>query len=173
MEKQADDKAKRGYAVDNNTYVQILIDTLTKKNNLLEHLLQITSLQEEYITAIPLDMEQFEQAITKKELLIERLNQLDDGFDKVYDHVKDEIDKNKNKYKNDIEKLQELIKQVTENSVKLQAIEKQNKNKLEVYFSGKKKEIKNFKLNSQTASNYYKNMANQNQGQSYFLDKKN
>ena len=136
-------------------------------------LIQITLLQEKYIETTSFDMEKFEETLSEKELIIKQLNQLDDGFEKIYEHVKNEISVNRMLYKVEIVQLQDLIKQVTEKSVKLQAIEIQNKNKLEVCFSDKKKEIKKFKMSSQTASSYYKNMANQHQGQSYFLDKKN
>jgi len=159
--------------VDNNTYVHILTDTLTKKNILLDRLIQITLLQEEYITATPPDMDRFEQTILDKELLIEQLSQLDDGFEKIYDHVKEEISTKKIEYKDVILRLQELIKQVTEKGAKIQTMEMRNKSKVEVCFSSRKKEIKNFKMNSQTVTSYYKNMSDQHQGQSYFLDKKN
>lgn len=158
--------------MDNNTYVYILIDTLLKKNSLLDNLIQTTLFQKECITEETPDMDQFEQTLSEKEMLIDQLNQLDDGFEAIYDHVKDEISNNKLKHKDDILKLQELIRQVTEKSTKLQTLELQNKGIIEFYFSNKKKEIKNFKRSSQTASNYYKNMSNQNQGESYFLDKK-
>lgn len=158
--------------MDNNTYVHILINTLTKKNNLLDGLVKITLLQEEYIAATHLDMDQFNQTLTEKESLIEQLSQLDDGFEKVYAHVKDELSTNKLKYQNEILQLKELIKDVTEKSVKLQTAEIRNRVKLDAYFSNRKKEIKSFKMSSQTASSYYKNMANQHQGQAYFLDKK-
>ncbi|MDF2587721.1 MAG: hypothetical protein K0S41_1562 [Anaerocolumna sp.] len=158
--------------MDNNTYVYILIDTLLKKNSLLDNLIQTTLFQKECITEETPDMDQFEQTLSEKEILIDQLNQLDDGFEVIYDHVKDEISNNKLKHKDDILKLQELIRQVTEKSTKLQALELQNKSIIEFYFANKKKEIKNFKRSSQTASNYYKNMSNQNQGESYFLDKK-
>ena len=159
--------------MDDNIYVHILINTLTKKNNLLDKLIQITLLQVEYIAAIPFDMDNFDQTLVEKELIIEQLNQLDDGFEKVFDHVKEEISTNKILHKEEILQLQELIKQATEKSVKLQTTEVHNKSKLETYFANKKKEIKNFKVSSQIASSYYKNMANQHKGQSYFLDKKN
>jgi flagellar biosynthesis/type III secretory pathway chaperone len=162
----------KGYDMDNNTYVYILIDTLLKKNSLLDNLIQTTLFQKECITEETPDMDQFEQTLSEKEILIDQLNQLDDGFEVIYDHVKDEISNNKLKHKDDILKLQELIRQVTEKSTKLQALELQNKSIIEFYFANKKKEIKNFKRSSQTASNYYKNMSNQNQGESYFLDKK-
>ena len=156
----------------NNTYVQILISILTKKKNLLNELIRITLLQEESIVQSIPNWEQFEKTISEKELLIENMNQIDDGFDKVYDHVRDELNNNKMQYKEDIILLQEIIKEITDKSVKLQALENSNKLKIEGLFFSKKKEIKNFKFSNNTVSNYYKNMPNQHQGQSYFLDKK-
>ena len=159
--------------MDNTTYVHILIDTLTKKNSLLDKLIQITTMQEEYITLTPPDMDNFETSLNEKETLIEKINELDEGFEKIYEHVKEEITSNKINHKEDILELQSLIKQVTEKSAKLQALEIRNKKSLEIFFSNKKKEIKDFKQSSKTASNYYKNMMNQQSGESYFLDKKN
>ncbi len=159
--------------MDNAIYVHILIDTLTKKNSLLDKLIQITTMQEEYITLTPPDIDNFETSLNEKETLIEKINELDEGFEKIYEHVKEEITSNKINHKEDILELQSLIKQVTEKSAKLQALEIRNKKSLEIFFSNKKKEIKDFKQSSKTASNYYKNMMNQQSGESYFLDKKN
>jgi len=47
-----------------------------------------------------------------------------------------------------------------------------NRNKLDSYFSKQKESIKSYKVNSKTASSYYKNMADQHSGESYFYDKK-
>lgn len=118
-------------------------------------------------------MNQFEELIAKKDGLINQLNQLDDGFEKIYNHIREELLEYKNQYKSEIVIIQELIKQVTEKSMKLLTMEKQNKSKMDLFFLNKKSEIKNFKVSNQSVSNYYKNMANQHQGQSYFLDKKN
>ena len=159
--------------MDNAIYVHILIDTLTKKNSLLDKLIQITTMQEEYITLTPPDIDNFETSLNEKETLIEKINEIDEGFEKIYEHVKEEITSNKINHKEDILELQSLIKQVTEKSAKLQALEIRNKKSLEIFFSNKKKEIKDFKQSSKTASNYYKNMMNQQSGESYFLDKKN
>lgn len=158
--------------MDNITYINILIQTLSKKDQLLDRLIEITHMQKDYLSVEDLNMEQFDQTLPEKELIIENLNQLDEGFEKVYDHVKNEIGNNLLQFKQEILLLKELVKQVTEKSVNLQALEMKNKNKLEDYLSKKKKEIKEYKMNSQTASNYYKNVVNQQVGQSFFLDKK-
>ncbi len=158
--------------MDNKTYVHILTDTLFKKNFLLDKLIQITEMQEKYITLTPPDMDNFESSLTDKEIIIEKINELDEGFEKIYEHVKEEIVSNKLNHKVAISELQNLIKQVTEKSAKLQTLELKNKKSLEIFFANKKKEIRDFKKSSETASSYYKNMMNQQLDESYFLDKK-
>lgn len=158
--------------MNDNTYINILISTLSIKNNLLDKIIQITLLQEANLSATPFSMAVFDETLAEKATIIEQLNKLDEGFEKVYDHVKEEISDNRMQYKDEILKLQELIKQVTEKSVKVQTEELRNKSKMELYFANSKKEIKNFKMSRQTVTSYYKNMPNQHQGQSYFLDKK-
>jgi predicted nuclease with TOPRIM domain len=145
---------------------------LVKKNAILDQLHEITLLQEKYIAMTSPDMEQFEQTIPEKDVLIDRLNQIDAGFERIYDHVRDELNTNRAFHKDEILGLQDLIRQVTEKSTALQAVELRNKNRIEVLFANRKKEIKNLKLSSKTVSNYYKNMSGQNRGESYFLDKK-
>lgn len=142
------------------------------KNSLLDKIIQITLLQEANLSATPFSMDVFDETLADKATIIEQLNKLDEGFEKVYDHVKEEISDNRMQYKDEILMLQELIKQVTEKSVKVQTEELRNKSKMELYFANSKKEIKNFKMSRQTVTNYYKSMPNQHQGQSYFLDKK-
>lgn len=158
--------------MDDSTYIHILTDTLNKKNVLLEKLLDITLLQENYINNQIPDMDLFEQTLTEKENYINQINQLDVGFDKIYEHVKEELSSKRIEYREYIENLQELIRQITDKSTKMQVSELRNKTKMETYLFSKKKEIKNYKVNSKTASNYYKNMNNQQASGSYFLDKK-
>ncbi|HHT96875.1 MAG TPA: flagellar protein FlgN [Clostridiales bacterium] len=159
--------------MNSKTYINILKDTLVKKNEILDQLLDITILQEECFKNSPVDIDLFEDSVGKKTDIIEQLNTLDDGFDKVYKHVKNELIDEKDTYKEDVYELQESIKNIISKTTKLQALEIRNKKSAEAYFSSKKNDVKTFKISSQTASNYYKNMADQHQeGQSYFLDKK-
>ena len=100
------------------------------------------------------------------------MNQLDVGFDSVYNRIKDELISNKYKYQPEIQKMQTLITELTELSVKLQVMEERNKVKMQNCMIAQRQKIKQSKVSSQSAASYYKNMANQHQGQSYFLDKK-
>lgn len=158
--------------MDTATYINILTDTLVKKIKVLDEITSVIKVQEECLSSNDVDLEKFDDILTKKDMLIEQLNQLDDGFEKIYLRVQAELSTNSTRYKSDILKIQGYIKDIMEKSTYLQVKEKQIKMKFDSYLMNQKNEIKNFKISNQTASNYYKNMANAYQGESYFLDKK-
>lgn len=158
--------------MDYIAYFNILKDTLRKKIHLLDKLLEETNIQEECFFKKEIDIEEFENAISRKETLIEQITKLDDGFELVFERVGDAIKENKILYQKDIIELQEYIPQVIEKSILLQGKEKSNKEKFDHYLSNRKKEVKNFKANSKVVSSYYKNMFDGYIGDSLFLDKK-
>lgn len=155
------------------TYLSLLEDSLKKKNRLLDHLLKLTQEQEELIKEKDIEDDKFDKIIEEKEPLIEKVTDLNVGFEQVYDRIKEGLVSNKDKYHEEIQSLQRLIQELTDKGVRLQALEKRNKVNIELYLKDKRNDIKNFKLSNKTVSNYYKNMANQNQEASYFFDKKN
>ncbi len=158
--------------MDKNTYMHILKDVLTRKNDLLDKLINITELQLEHINQINPDLETFNRTLSDKEEYIQQINQLDEGFESIYSHVQSEIKVKPLGFKEQIETLQRLIHQITDKSTKLQVMELNNKKMLEEFFLKKKIEIKNFKRSNKMVSNYYNTMYNQKSGESYFLDKK-
>ncbi len=158
--------------MEDKIYINILIDTLDKKNKLLDSLLEHTQLQEKYIAQSPLNFEKFESSIDEKSVFIEKLNQIDTGFEQIYNRINDELKHKKYEYKDEIMQLQSLVKEITEKSTKLQTLELRNKVKIELYLYNSKKQIREYNVNSKTASNYYKSMSNQVEGQAYFFDKK-
>lgn len=157
----------------NKTYIELLVHTLKSKSKVLDDIIVLSKEQERLLQlGNSLNMEAFDETINNKGVLIEKLNELNNGFESLYGKIKDDIQQNKGHYKTEIIELKELIKTVTEKSVQIQATEKRNYVKFDGYLKSKRKEIKEFKISSKTASSYYKNMADQHQGQSYFLDSK-
>jgi hypothetical protein len=154
------------------TYIQLMVDTLRKKTVVLNVLMNLTQQQEYIISSDTFQEDQFLQTISQKEEQIQILTKLDIGFEQLYESVKDELVNGKERYSAELEMLKELITDITDLSVKLQALEKRNKSKMDVLFARKRKEIKNSRISNQTATNYYKTMANQHEAQSYFYDKK-
>ena len=78
---------------------------------------------------------------------------------------------NKETYKIQITSMQELIRQISEKSVKIETMEKMNQKEFELFISQKKNQIKNFKMSNKTVTNYYKNIGNI-ESNSYHLDKR-
>ena len=156
----------------NKTYVQLLINSLEKKSVLLSEIIKITYSQERILLTDSMDMDAFQRTIEEKEVLIQQIQEIDDGFEAVYARVQEEFQVNKKLYVQEISQLQVLIKKITDESVILQALEARNKNRFDIQSQNNRKEIKQFKVSNETARSYYKNMSNQHQGQSYFLDKK-
>lgn len=155
------------------TYIQLLIDSLGKKYGVLKELMQITISQQTLIDSDDFDEEQFLETITQKEKQIKNLSELDRGFELVYDRIRAELKDNSNKYKSEIIALKELVAKITDLSIKLQTLEKENKTKLEAVLLKKRKNIKNARLSNETVANYYKNMSGMQESPSYFYDKKN
>jgi len=160
---------------DNTTkqaYIQLLTDTLEKKKKILIWLMNVTEQQEEIFSSDPFDEAVFNQTISIKEEHLNTLAMLDEGFEKVYEGVRDELSANREKYIMEINMLKNLITDITDLSVKLQVLEKRNKTKIEHYFSQKRKGIRDSRMSSKTVSNYYKTMTKQHEAESVFYDKK-
>ena len=155
------------------TYIQLLIDSLGKKQEVLNELMQITIRQETIIASEGFEEDEFLKTIDLKEELIINLDEQDRGFEMVYDRVREELNDNRKEYVSQITSLKELVTNVTDLSVKLQALEKRNRSKLEALLVNKRKNIKNSRLSNETVSNYYKNMTSRPESQSYFYYKKN
>lgn len=157
---------------DHKAYINILIESLSKKNQVLDSILVATMQQAESLKHGMEDMDGFDEMISKKEILIGALNQLDAGFETIYERVQEELSSGRDRYQKEILILKDLICQVTDKSVKIQTLEQQNRNVLERIFAGRKKAIKDFKLNNQSVTNYYKHMSDSHGGESFFLDQK-
>ena len=69
--------------------------------------------------------------------------------------------------------IRELIDKASSLGIRLEALEHENKQRIEAFIARKKAEVKNFKQSQNSAASYAKNMVNQHlEGASYFMDKK-
>lgn len=154
-------------------YVNMMVDTLERKKNILETILHQTREQETLLKDEEMDIDIFQQIIDDKGKEIEELNQMDEGFDALFRHVEKEINENRENYRSQIQKMQHLIREVSELGIRIQALEHQNSGHFKIYLANQKKTVRNFYTNNRTAANYYQNMANAHKpGQSYFFNEK-
>ena len=154
------------------TYVRMMLDVLTKKEVYLKDLLTLTAEQEKILKLEEFDEESFNSIIKQKDGIIKKLEELDNGFQAVYNRVAQELTVNKEAYKEQILKMQGLISSVTDLGVKLTALEEKNRASLELLFQGRKNNIRQFKIGKQAADKYYKNMIGLTSEKSYFMDHK-
>lgn len=158
--------------MENKTYIQILIESQHQKVEALKKILGLTKEQSELLEEKSFEPDDFTNIIQQKELHIKKLEVLDNGFQHLFEKVKDEITNNKYSYKDEIEELKETITSIADLGTELELKEKANKRKMETFFSLKKREVKDFKKSKQTIDNYQRNMNGQEDNSSFFFDTK-
>ena len=151
---------------------QILLQSLEKKNKLLDQMILQNSVQEEILKQEEFDMDAFDAAIDQQSAYIEQLDKLDLGFESVYDRVREELIENKDRYRNEITGMKEQIQQITDKIVTLNAGNMRNKMLAENQFKKKRQEIGNGASKNRVAKNYYNNMNKLNYVSPQFYDNK-
>lgn len=155
-----------------NHYVQILIDTLEKKKEVLNELIRLNDEQTEIIQASDFDTDAFDENIGKKAEQIAILEKLDLGFDVNFQHCKDELINHKEKYVEQIKHMQELIRETIDLGSTIYTGEHRNKQLIEQQFKNERAQIKGNRNNSKAAYDYYRMMNNNNIVDSVFVDRK-
>ena len=149
-----------------------MIQSMDEKSDCLKKLLEMTAQQEQAISGENIDWDTFDRLIDEKETVIDRLGELDDGFQAVFDKIRDELEGRKALYKDRISKLQGQIRQVTDQSNALITAEQRNKTLMENATSIERKRIRQTKTNARLASNYYNSMNRINMIDPQLMDKK-
>ena len=158
--------------MSNNSYIEILKQSLTKKIELLNTISALNVEQKHMLEDSGLDPDTLDENLQRKAELVEELSKLDDGFEQVYERVKAELDVNRERYSMDIQNMQRMIATIMEKSNQVQLEEQRNKTLMEHKFGTIKKQIREVKQSSQAVSSYYQNMAKVNLVDPQFMDDK-
>lgn len=156
----------------NENYISMMAESLKKKIEVLEAIVELNGEQNEVLSKEPFDLDEFDATVHKKAEQIDDLELLDDGFAALFARVKEELEGRRDEYADEIKEMQQLIRNITELSAKVETGEKRNKALADKQFSMLKKEVKEAKRSSQMASKYYKSMS-QVDFTPQFVDKKN
>ena len=158
--------------MSDNAYIRMLIESQEKKITLLDRALELDEEQLKLIKEDSPDMDALDKNLDEKGALVEELDKLDDGFEAVYAKVRDELINNKDAHRDEIKRLQELISEITEKSVKVQAAEERGKAEVESFLKARRSKIKGNKGSVKAANLYAVNMRKINKIDSFFVDKK-
>jgi hypothetical protein len=153
-------------------YLDILMESLHKKIGVLDSLAAINVRQKECMAAEPVDYEGFDGCVDEKDRLIQDLDKMDEGFELAYAHVKEELPANREKYAAYVRRMQDLISEVMDKSVSLQAQEERNRQAVEDAFRRERKGLRQGRKSSKAAMDYYRNVSSSNVMPPQFMDKK-
>ncbi len=156
-----------------NSSLNVLSDSLDVKLGVLEKLLEYTNIQKEIFEAESPDMDEFDRIFDEKDVLLDKLESLDEGFEELYKRVSDQLKENRSQYAAQIKNLQEKISRITELSASIQAQEARNKKMIDEYFARERQGIKQSRVSSKAAYDYYRNMSGMNLQSSGMWDSKN
>ena len=154
------------------TYVDIMIQSLNKKIQVLDQIIELNQIQKETLEDVKGEIEQFDKTVEGKTQLIEQMQQLDSGFEKLYARVQEELQSNRENYTEQIKMMQSCIRQITDKSMEIQAQEARNRDLMIRKFAYVKETAKSVRTNSKAASQYYKNMMKLNYVDPQFMDNK-
>lgn len=154
-------------------YIDIMLQSLEKKEVVLDRIIEANVRQEAVLKDPEGDPEEFDETVETKSALIEQLEQLDSGFQKLFDHMKEELDGQRENYAKQIEQMQIHIRSITDKSVQIQAQEARNKDLMTQKFTRIKEMAKQTRASSNMVNQYYKNMSKLNVVDPQFLDDKN
>ena len=153
-------------------YMDMLVECLEKKNQILDNLTVLNKKQTELIQNEEFSLEEFDKCVEEKGILIDNILKLDLGFEGLYNKVGKIVAENPSEYKTQLAKMQKLIIEVTEKSVSIQAEEERNKALIESRFNREKNRIKSGRSSSRVARDYYNSMNKLNHVDAQFWDKK-
>ena len=153
-------------------YLNILITSLRKKGAILRELLSKTEEQKALLTDETFSEEEFMELTEEKTVLLDNLNQQDDGFEALYKRVAPILQEKKAFYKEEVRTMQQLIREITDLSVQVQSLETRNRAGLELFLRNKRSEIRQVKRSRSVAVKYYNTMSKMNLDDSQFMDKK-
>ena len=151
---------------------QILVESLEKKSRILDEIIKENEAQEALFKQNQLDMEALDASADRMGELAEKLELLDEGFEAVYDRIRQELIENKSAYRQEIRRMQELIAVITEKVVGINAARMRNKTQAENQFKKSRQQIGRASSKMKASQNYYNNMNRLNFVDPQFYDSK-
>lgn len=158
--------------MERNSYISIMIQSLKKKKTVLNQISLLNQQQRDELNDPNLDPDDFDVTVEEKAKCIEELDKLDEGFQELYNRVKEELEQNREQYRNEIMQMQDLIRELTEKSAAIQVQEARNKTLMEQKFAAVRKQARQVRTSQKIVNQYYKNMMNANYIDPQFTDSK-
>lgn len=155
------------------TYIDIMLQSLEKKEKILDRIIELNKEQRNALENPELTPDEFDKIVEAKGELIDHLNLLDSGFEKLFEKTKEELHGRKEEYADKIKIMQEHIKNITDKSIEIQSQEARNKDLMTKKFTTIKEKARSFRTSGRVANQYKQNMDKLNFIEPQFMDNKN
>ena len=158
---------------DMHVQVDILLDALERKKALLEEILEFTKEQSDLLAKEDLNTSSFNNIMSNKQVRIDKLIQIDEGFESAFDRIKSTLKSQPSLYKEAIGKMKQHITDVSDLGVEIQVTEMRNKQRFDLKSQNIKGDVKNFRNQKSAVSSYHNNYNKQKKAdQPHFFDSK-
>ena len=154
------------------SYLQVLVESLEKKNEVLDKLMELDDRQAMISLGPDMDVKAYDESMEEKGKLIDEINRLDEGFATTYEIIKDEVKADPSKYKDTVLYLQDLIREAIDKGTSIEAKESRNRLALDKFFKSKRSEVKQQRVSTAAATKYYKAMSKINNVDPQLMDRK-
>lgn len=151
---------------------QILMESLEKKNRVLDEIIRENEVQEKILKAEELDMDALDSSTDRLGGLAEQLERLDEGFEALYDRIREELVAHKDSYRSEIRAMQGLIGQITDKVVKINAARMRNERQAQKAFQNARDQIGRASSQVRVSRSYFNNMNRLNYVAPQFYDNK-
>lgn len=158
--------------MEKNTYIPIMIQSLKKKNQILDVIIQLNQRQRDELENPGLDPDDFDKTVEEKDVQIQKLDTLDTGFQELFEKVREELNDNREAYREEIAQMQKYIRRLMEKSASIQVQEAHNKALMQQKFAAVRRQIKEVRQSQKVVNQYYRNMMKTNYIDPQFTDKK-
>lgn len=155
-----------------DSYIDIMIQSLKKKCQVLDEIAKLNERQQQVLEDPESEVDAFDKIVEDKSALIDQMDLLDSGFEKLYARTKEELQADKQAHADQIRTMQEYIRKVTDKSVEIQAQEARNKDLMTSKFARIKKQARQVRANSKATSSYYQSMSRTSVIDPQFMDDK-
>ena len=155
-----------------DTYLDMLQDSLKKKLDILNRIMRYQKEESDMLQSESMQMEAFDKSIHEKVVLAESIDSLDDGFEQVYDRIREEMIRNKERYAGSIRAMQNMIAEISEKNILIQAEETRLRLEVDNFAKRESALLRQKRDNGKAARSYFNNMKKLNYVGSQFMDKK-
>ena len=153
-------------------YISIMIESLEKKREVLNRIIELNRQQKLLLSDPNLLPEDFEKNMNSKSQLVEQLGLLDSGFEKLFERVRDTLNGDRAGYADEITRMQELIKEITAQTNTIQTQEARNRKDAERKFADVRQQVKGVRNSQKVVRQYYQNMMKQRNFSAQVIDNK-